>query len=32
MMIMEQDPGRLLDRFDTYTAPRVRKWLWPGET
>jgi len=32
MMIMEQDPGSLLDSFDSYTAPRVRKWLGPEET
>jgi len=32
MMIMEQDPAVLLDRFDQYEAPRVPKWLGPGET
>ncbi len=32
MMIMEQDPVSLLDRFRDYTAPRVRKWLGPDET
>ena len=32
MMIMEQDPAALLDRFAVYRAPRVRKWLGPEET
>jgi uncharacterized protein (TIGR00730 family) len=32
MMIMEQDPASLLDRFRDYTPPRVRKWLGPDET
>lgn len=32
MIIMEQDPVSLLDRFRDYTAPRVRKWLGPDET
>ena len=32
MMIMEQDPVSLLNRFHDYTAPRVRKWLGPDET
>ena len=32
MMIMEDDPAALLDRFAVYQAPRVRKWLGPEET
>ena len=32
MMIMERDPVSLLDRFEQYQAPRVRKWLGPEET
>lgn len=32
MIIMEQNPVNLLDRFRDYTAPRVRKWLGPDET
>jgi len=32
MIIMEQDPVSLLDRFRDYTAPLVRKWLGPDET
>lgn len=32
MMIMEEDPARLLDRFESYQAPRVRKWLGPEQT
>lgn len=27
MLILERDPARLLDRFATYRAPRVKKWL-----
>ena len=32
MMIMEEDPARLLDRFATYEPPRVKKWLGPEQT
>jgi uncharacterized protein (TIGR00730 family) len=32
MMIMEDDPAALLDRFAVYQAPQVRKWLGPEET
>jgi hypothetical protein len=32
MLILEQDPASLLDRFVHYRAPRVRKWLGPEET
>lgn len=32
MMIMEDDPGRLIDRFAVYRAPRVRKWIEAEET
>jgi uncharacterized protein (TIGR00730 family) len=32
MLIMESDSGRLLDRFDGYVAPRVKKWISPSQT
>jgi predicted Rossmann-fold nucleotide-binding protein len=32
MPILEQTPASLLDRFEVYQAPRVRKWLGPEET
>lgn len=32
MMMMEECPNVLLDRFETYRAPKVRKWLGPEET
>lgn len=32
MLMLEQDPASLLDRFRDYQAPRVRKWLGPDET
>ncbi len=32
MIIMEEQADRLLDRFNTYRAPRVRKWIGPEET
>jgi hypothetical protein len=32
MLLMEDDPAALLDRFADYRAPRVRKWLKPEET
>lgn len=31
MLIIEEDPNRLLERFHDYQAPRVRKWLAPDE-
>ena len=32
MMIMEENPARLLDRFEAYEPPRVKKWLGPDQT
>ena len=32
MLIMESDAGRLLERFASYRAPKVRKWITPSET
>ncbi|MEJ8567066.1 TIGR00730 family Rossman fold protein [Elongatibacter sediminis] len=32
MMMMEDEPATLLNRFATYRAPRVHKWIGPGET
>jgi hypothetical protein len=32
MLIMEEDPARLLDRLRDYRAPQVRKWLGAEET
>ena len=32
MMMMEESPARLLDRFSVYQAPRVKKWIGPEET
>lgn len=32
MIIMEDQAGRLLDRFETYRAPKVRKWIGAEET
>jgi len=32
MIIMEQQPGLLLDRFTHYQPPQVRKWIGPDET
>jgi len=32
MMMMEEKPATLLDRFANYTAPRVKKWIGPEET
>lgn len=32
MLIMTDHPDELLDRFETYRAPKVRKWLSPSET
>lgn len=32
MIIMDDDPAALLDRFAAYRAPRVKKWIGPEET
>jgi uncharacterized protein (TIGR00730 family) len=32
MLMMEDDPAALLDRFATYRAPQVRKWITREET
>jgi uncharacterized protein (TIGR00730 family) len=32
MIIMEQQPDVLLDRYFSYTPPQVRKWIGPEET
>jgi uncharacterized protein (TIGR00730 family) len=32
MIIMEQQPETLLDRFANYQPPQVRKWIGPEET
>lgn len=32
MMMVEEDPETLLQRFRTYEAPRVRKWITKEET
>ena len=32
MIIMEESPGILLDRFNSYQAPEVKKWIGPEET
>ncbi len=32
MIIMDEKPGVLLDRFNDYRAPRVKKWIGPEET
>jgi uncharacterized protein (TIGR00730 family) len=32
MIIMEQSPSVLLDRFAVYEPPRVKKWIGPEET
>ncbi|HVS13790.1 MAG TPA: TIGR00730 family Rossman fold protein [Thermoanaerobaculia bacterium] len=32
MLMLEDDPGRLLDRFESYRAPTVAKWLDRDET
>jgi len=32
MLLMEQDAEQLLQRFASYRAPRVKKWLTPEET
>ena len=32
MIIMDETPGTLLDRFEKYRAPKVKKWIGPEET
>jgi len=32
MIMMEQTAGGLLDRYQTYQAPTVKKWIGPEET
>jgi len=32
MIMMDEAPDRLLDRFSAYRAPRVRKWIGAEET
>jgi uncharacterized protein (TIGR00730 family) len=32
MMMMENTAGSLLDRFEQYSAPKVKKWIGPEET
>ena len=32
LMLVEEEPSQLLDRFREFKAPRVRKWLGPEET
>lgn len=32
MLIVEDDPDRLLDRFDAYRAPTVAKWIGHDQT
>jgi uncharacterized protein (TIGR00730 family) len=32
MIIMENAPDTLLDRFEKYRAPKVKKWIGPEET
>ena len=32
MLMVEADPGTLLDRFETYQPPKVRKWISKSET
>lgn len=32
LMLVEEEPSRLLDRFREFKAPRVKKWLGPEET
>jgi uncharacterized protein (TIGR00730 family) len=32
MIMMDRAPAALLDRFDQYRAPKVRKWIGPEET
>jgi len=32
MIMMDEAPAVLLDRFDEYRAPKVKKWIGPEET
>ena len=32
MIMMDEVPAALLDRFDEYRAPKVKKWIGPEET
>ena len=32
MMMIDESPGSLLDRFADYRAPHVKKWIGPEET
>ena len=32
MLVVDDDPDRLLDRFDAYEAPTVAKWIGRAET
>lgn len=32
MIMMDEAPAALLDRFDHYRAPKVKKWIGPEET
>jgi len=32
MIMMDDSPGTLLDRFAGYRAPKVKKWIGPEET
>lgn len=32
LLILEPSVERLLSRFETYQAPRIHKWVGPGET
>jgi uncharacterized protein (TIGR00730 family) len=32
MIMMDEAPAALLDRFDEYRAPKVKKWIGPEET
>jgi uncharacterized protein (TIGR00730 family) len=32
MMMMDDSPGALLDRFSQYRAPKVKKWIGASET
>src|SRR5436309_11120360 len=32
MLVVEEEPRRLLERFDSYEPPRVKKWISAGAT
>jgi len=32
MIMMDEAPAELLDRFNEYRAPKVKKWIGPEET